>query len=800
MFLRTCAHRPWRLIFLLTLFVGFYRTLPAVETISGGITMLQPPSQHDQDELWQNPLLKQGAIKPLMGETTPFVFKGRLYRLENWQKFMELPHANVGERYLEDVVRIWDVEKDSLVSIALKGHSFGTAFMWKDRVYVYAAAHPKSGPWRTTTEITLTTSDDLQHWTAPEVVLRSERGEHLFNTAVCRGKDSFILLYETDDTRWPAFTFKYCTSTDLRHWSLIPDAIYGREKYVGGPALYYEDGWYYTLYLQDLGGKWETRITRSHDLLHWEDAPTDRSFVTFDPAREFHYWHHGEDRTVRECNASDAELCEWKGHTLVYFNGGDQQSGGDLQQASFDGLPRQLLASYFTEPKLMLPSSRQQAFQKRQFGAFVHFGMATWYDGPETAVFPDRLRTPYAFTLNIWGLMVAQPPAQTFNPTALDTKQWVATAKAMGARHVVLTAKHHNGFCLWPTATTTYCVRNSPWREGQGDVLHEFVTAVRAAGLSPGLYISAGDINQGCFSTPEPQGHRRLVGDIDKYYPVFEAQFREILSNYGELGEIWLDGALDPFSPDVQRADGTPVGPSYWNKLIAMARTLQPHAVIMGGTHPDVRWTGNEDGLALYPLWNVLEPGQEVANYLPAGATGWLAPEADVFTRPTWFWAPNSDDALASLARLREVYHFSVGHGANLLINMTPDRRGLIADAEVQRLTELGNDLQQRYAAPLAETSSERRWGEGKTLELLWDTPTLVTAVVLEEDLRYGQRVTHYRIEAEMNGNWQSISEGTSIGRVRIAQIPPTETRHLRLRILMSAPLPKIRRFAAFHE
>ena len=682
--------------------------------------------------------------------------------------------------------------------MALTGHSFGMAFVWEDRVYVFSAAHPANTQWRTVTEITLTTSDDLLTWTTPEVVLRAETGEYLFNVAVCRGPDRFIMLYETNDRRWQPFTFKYCESTDLRHWTLIPDAIYGREKYVGGPALYYEGGRYYTLYLQDLGGKWETRITRSVDLIHWEDAPVDRPFLTFDPDRPFSYWHQGELRTVREINASDAELCEWRGKTLVYFNGGDQQSAGDLQLAEFDGPPWLLLETFFSEPAVVVPSVRQLAFQERQFGAFIHFGMATWYQGPATAVFPPTLHEPYAFNLDQWGAMTAQPPAVTFDPGELDAAQWVATAKAMGAKHVVLTAKHHNGFCLWPTKTTAYGVHHCPWRQGRGDVMREFADAAHRAGLGVGVYLSAGDVNQGCFSTPEPQGQRRLIGNAEWYVQVFEAQFREVLSGYGELCEIWLDGALDPFGPDVRLADGSPVGTGYWAPLIAMARSLQPNAVIMGGVSPDLRWPGNEEGLAPYPLSNVVEPGQEAANWVPAGATGWIVPEADVFTRPSWFWTPDSDDKLFSLERLREVYDRSIGHGANLLINMTPDRRGLIPEAEVQRLLDLGDDVRSRFGEALAETTSAGRWREGMTLELAWDRPATVESVVLEEDLRYGQRIGWHRIEAEVGGEWRTVAEGLTVGRQRIARITPVTTRRLRLRVLESAPLPKLRRFAAF--
>ena len=450
------------------------------------------------------------------------------------------------------------------------------------------------------------------------------------------------------------------------------------------------------------------------------------------------------------------------------------------------------------EHTLIQPSARQLAFQERQFGAFIHFGLATWYDGPDTAVFPRTLRAPYAFNMDLWGAMTAQPAVAVFDPRQLDAAQWMAAAQAVGARHVVLTAKHHNGFCLWPTATTEYCVRNSPWRDGHGDVLREFVDAARRAGLGVGIYLSAGDVHHGCFSTPEPQGERRVIGDIDEYLPVFEVQCREVFSDYGELCEIWLDGALDPFGPDVRRPDGSQVGTAYWDRLIALTRALQPNAVIMGGTQPDVRWPGNEDGLAPYPLWNVVRPGEEAANYLPAGVTGWLAPEADVFTRPTWFWTAGSDEALCSLDRLRDIYARSIGHGANLLINMTPDRRGLIPEAEVRRLAALGDDIRRRFGAPCAETAGEMALREDMRLELAWDHPASVVSVILEEDLRYGQRVARYQIEVLEHGAWRMLAAGQTIGRRRIACFPPATTRHMRLRILESAEAPIIRRFAVF--
>ena len=757
---------------------------------------------HTPDREWTHPLTQRTVMSKSMGETTPFVFRDRLYRVENWQKYLAVPGLNPSERFMEDQVRIWDVEKNRIVSVPFTAHSFGIAYVHDDRVYVFATRHEADRPWRHFRFISLSSSDDLVNWTPPVTVIEAENQEHLFNTAVCHDGRRFVLLYETDDRQWPAFTFKYNESDDLIHWRRIPGAVYGREKYVGGPALYFEGGWYYTLYLQDLngyhGGTWETRVTRSQDLMHWEDAPVERPFLAPDPNHRFASPLNGREVMKPEINASDAEICYWQGKTLVYFNGGDQQTNGDLQKAEFIGTPRELLERFYEEPAVPVPSERQRAIQEQAFGAFIHFGMATWYDGPATAVFPDRLRNPHPFDLRNWGLMVAQPPASVFDPRLLDAEQWVTTAKAMGAKHVVLTAKHHNGFCLWPTRTTDYGVHRSPWRGGRGDVVRDFVDAARKHGLGVGLYFSAGDVNAGCFSTPEPRGQRRLVGDLERYLPLAREQLREILSDYGPLCEVWFDAALDPFSPDVLRPDGTPVGTRYWDELTTLVRRLQPGAVIMGSTRPDLRWPGNEEGLAPYPLSYVVEPGSEQANWVPPGAVGWIVPEACVFTRPAWFWTAGSDAALFGPERLMDIYRRSIGHGANLLVNMTPDRRGLIPDVEVARLTGFGADIRRRFGRPIAETRGEGLWGEGMTLDLELGRTATVHAVLIEEDIRFGQRVRRHRLEARHHGAWKPLGEGLTLGRLRIVELPaPVEADAVRLRVLETMPLPKIRSMAA---
>lgn len=757
----------------------------------------------DERSHWAHPLVRCGTVAQEMGETTPFVLGDRLYRVENWQKYLDLPGTAPGERFMEDQVRIWDVENKRVVSVPLTAHSFGMAYVHNGRVHVFATRHEADRPWRHFRFISMTSSDDLVNWRPPVTVIEAEGEESLFNTAVCHDGRRFVLLYETDDRRWPAFTFKYCESDDLVHWHRLPDAVYGRDKYVGGPALYWEGGWFYTLYLQDLGGyaggTWETRVTRSRDLRHWEDAPVERPFLAPDRSRVFTYHHGGRPVQVQEINASDAEICYWQGKTLVYFNGGDQQTCGDLQRAESGGTPRQLLERFYEEPTVPLPTPAQLAIQERQFGAFIHFGMATWYDGPARAVFPDSLRTPYPFNQQHWGQMVAQPPPATFHPGHLDVEQWMTVAKAMGARHVVLTAKHHNGFCLWPTRTTAYTVGASPWRHGQGDLLREFATAARAHGLGVGFYFSAGDVNAGCFSTPEPQGQRRLIGDLPRYFPLAREQMRELLSDYGPLDELWFDGALDPFGADVLQPNGSRVGTGYWDDLVGLARQLQPEAVIMGGSHPDLRWPGNEEGLAPYPLSYVVAPGQEQVNGVPPGCRGWIVPEADVFTRPTWFWTPGSDGALLGLERLLDIHCRSIGHGANLLVNMTPDRGGLIPEAEAARLAAFGRALRHQYGEPLAETHSDGRWGEGMTLDLELGRAATVQWVIIEEDLRFGQRVRRYRLKVKRHDtSWAVVAEGETLGRMRIARLPsPTMAETVRLQVLDTVPLPKIRRMAA---
>jgi len=297
-------------------------------------------------ELWNNPLVKRGYLNSPVVESSPFVFNDKLYLLESWYAYFDFPEEVApGANFHESVARIRDVDANEVVATAMDDCEFATAFVWDGRVYVFAGRNSPGKSWRQITKIQMTSSSDLKTWTEPTTVLEAEGDELLWNTAVCRADDKFYLLYETNDSRWPPFTFRYCVSDDLKNWSRIDGGIYGADRYVGGPALYHEGGWFYTLYLESLGeGKYETRITRSKDLKAWSEAPANRPFVTFDsnrrnlPRRPKH---------LPETNASDAEACYFDGKTIVYFTGGDQQAAGDLQRATFDGSMQELFEQFF---------------------------------------------------------------------------------------------------------------------------------------------------------------------------------------------------------------------------------------------------------------------------------------------------------------------------------------------------------------------------------------------------------------------------------------------------------------------
>jgi alpha-L-fucosidase len=436
------------------------------------------------------------------------------------------------------------------------------------------------------------------------------------------------------------------------------------------------------------------------------------------------------------------------------------------------------------------PSPRQLIFQEYQLGTFVHFGLPT-----------------YATNDTEYGMVSTYRPGiadkNRFNPKELDAEQWVRTAKSFGARYLVFTAKHPDGFCLWPTQTTDYCVRNTPWKNGKGDVVREIADACRKHDMPFGIYCCPSDKIQNCFAKSQDNTYK-LTGDRDVYYRIYLQQLRELLTNYGEVIQVWFDGADDPFGPNVTDANGRKIGQdsSYERGIVSLVRTLQPKASIFRWktARSDIHGVGNEDGRSPYPVWNVVRKGEGVkSEWLAADAQGWYAFEADMPTRSVWIWQPNTDAQLRSVERLMQAYYDSIGIGANLLLNITPDTRGLIPEAEVKRMAEFGAELKRRLGSPIAETSSTKGWTEPGTLELGFNRGTRISHVELQEDIAYGQHVFKYALDFRVNGKWKETATGESISRRHIHRFTPAVAADgVRLRILEADAVPVMRRMAAY--
>ncbi|MEV6103697.1 alpha-L-fucosidase [Streptomyces sp. NPDC051940] len=382
----------------------------------------------------------------------------------------------------------------------------------------------------------------------------------------------------------------------------------------------------------------------------------------------------------------------------------------------------------------LAPTPAQLRWQRDGFGLFLHFGVNTFY-GQE------------------WGDGTEDPAR--FDPAELDAAQWAETALAAGARYVVLTAKHHDGFCLWPTATTAHSVASSPWRGGRGDVVGELAEACRAAGLPLGLYLSPWDRNAACYADPAA------------YDDFYVRQLTELCTRYGPLYELWFDGAGSE-------------GRAYdWDRIMAVVDEHQPDAMVFNMGRPTIRWVGNEDGLAADPCEYVtgstdlnLYTDETVA----LGEARYLPPECDVPIRANWFWQPDDLDTLKSREHLLGIWYRSVGLGAGLLLNVPPDRRGLIDPHDRARLLEFTDELRQRFARPLRADLTSRTEGE---YVVRFPEPVTLDHLELAEDLTAGQRVTSHRI---LHGD-TVLAAGHTVGVRRVHAFPAVTTAELTVRL-----------------
>ena len=414
------------------------------------------------------------------------------------------------------------------------------------------------------------------------------------------------------------------------------------------------------------------------------------------------------------------------------------------------------------------PSPQQVEWQDLEMGAIIHFGPNTFLDQE-------------------WGDGTADP--KVFNPTQFDPEQWMQALQSAGIKYIVFVAKHHDGFCLWPTSQTDYGVKSSPWENGHGDMVQRVEQAARKYELKFGVYLSPWDRHEPRYKDPT---------EYDKYYA---AELDELVQGYGDLEEFWLDGAGS--------------GGHVYNfpRIIEELRTYQPNTLVFADVglfdYGDIRWVGNEDGVIPYETWNVTDRH---------GYLRWRPVEADTpLRRNHWFWHPNDESSLKSLPELISTYEQTVGRGGQLMLGIAPDRRGLLPEADVQRLKELGATLSRRYGNNLVahhiKTTPEAELALDGNPDTFWSAPAGSHHAVLEvsftapitfdhaltmEWLNAGQRIQSYAIEIYKSGKWIEIFRGNAIGHKRIDQFAAVTASRVRLNILSSSAGPHIREFQLF--
>lgn len=430
----------------------------------------------------------------------------------------------------------------------------------------------------------------------------------------------------------------------------------------------------------------------------------------------------------------------------------------------------------------LVPTPQQLEWQQMELTAFLHFGINT-------------------FTGREWGDGKENPAL--FNPTDFDAEQWVRSLKEAGFKMAILTAKHHDGFCLWPTKTTGHSVAASPWKDGKGDVVRELRDACDKYGIKFGVYLSPWDRNASCY------------GDSPKYNEFFIEQLTELLTNYGEVHEVWFDGANGE-GPNGKKQEYD------WTAILSTIRRLQPRAVtaIMGD---DVRWVGNERGLGRETEWSatVLTPGtyarcEEQNKALGVKATSkdlggrdmlvnakelfWYPSEVDVSIRPGWFYHQQEDNQVKSLKHLTDIYFKSVGYNSVLLLNIPPDQRGRISDADVNRLKEFA-DYRKEIFADNRVKGGLKAWtarpGDTRVYQL--KPKSEINVVMLREDISKGQRMEAFTIEALTADGWKEIAKGTTVGYKRLIRIPAVEARQLRVKVDACRLAANISEVAAYY-
>lgn len=442
-----------------------------------------------------------------------------------------------------------------------------------------------------------------------------------------------------------------------------------------------------------------------------------------------------------------------------------------------------------------VPSERQLAWHDMGYYMFVHFTVNT-------------------FTDKEWGY--GDEKESVFNPTELDCRQWAKVAKDAGMKGIIITAKHHDGFCLWPSKFTEHSVKNSVWRNGQGDVLRELRKACDEYGLKMGVYLSPWDRNNAVYGTPE-------------YLTYYRNQLNELLTQYGDIFEVWFDGANggDGFyggAREMRRIDNK----TYydWPNTHEIVRKLQPSAVMFSDAGPDIRWVGNESGMGSLTNWCLLNkdemyPGGPFAKILGEGhenGSYWVPAEVDVSIRPGWFYHASQDTLVRTPENIMGLYYSSVGRNSNLLLNIPPDRRGLLNENDVKALLGFKELLDKEFPADLAKgkkASSDSDRGKAFRASMVNDgnpetywtlkddettgeitidlgAETEINRIILQEYVKLGQRIKEFTVSALVNGEWQKILDGTTIGYKVIRKFPVVKASKVKLTISKAKACPVI--------
>jgi alpha-L-fucosidase len=447
------------------------------------------------------------------------------------------------------------------------------------------------------------------------------------------------------------------------------------------------------------------------------------------------------------------------------------------------------------EPCGPVPSERQLTWHEMEYYMFVHFTVNT-------------------FTDKEWGY--GDEKESVFNPSALDCRQWAKVASDAGMKGIIITAKHHDGFCLWPSKFTEHSVKNSNWKNGKGDVLMELKQACDEYGLKLGVYLSPWDRNSSVYGT-------------SGYLTYYRNQLRELLSNYGPVFEVWFDGANGGEgyyggARETRKIDNK----TYydWPNTHQIVRELQPGAVMFSDAGPDVRWVGNESGNGSLTNWCLLNrdsmyPGGDFAKILGAGHEDgkyWVPAEVDVSIRPGWFYHQDQDSLVRSPENLMELYYSSVGRNCNLLLNVPPDKRGLLNEADVISLMafrelrerEFKNDLARDKAviatnargkgfraSNINDGNQETYWAandQQTAADLIIDMgeETEINRIIIQEYIRLGQRVEEFKVEGFTGGEWIPLTNGTTIGYKIIRKFPLVKVSRMKITISKSKACPLI--------